>query len=474
MTNQILYWNEVALEANRVDHTKDKEQAGPTLSSRALAIVHLAIYDAYAGVKNDPIGFPHYLPTLGSPGTPASIDAAVAGAAHATLSALYPKQKAFFDSKHLGAGLAGTPQELNNGNAYGLLAAQAILKDRKDDPRGGDDGYSPSMARGAHRVDPDNPGQGFQSPFYGKNSRCFAVTSRHSLAAPPQPGSPVYTTALKEVRGRGIAPDQFGTINPHSAKRTVDQTLIGLYWAYDGAKDIGTPPRLYNQIVTAVAKERGIDTDSDKLVKLFALVNAAMGDAGILAWEQKYKHDLWRPVVGIREHDRSMGPTPLAGNNVDDDCDSNWLPLGAPNSNQTNVKNGTPNFPAYPSGHATFGAAAFHITRLFFDPALAGNRGDDPLFTGSFVSDELNGATTDNKGAVRPKHLRNFPGGLWEMILENGRSRIYLGVHWIFDAFAPISATNRNPDFTQNIGGVPLGLNIAEDIFANGLQRSSV
>ena len=177
MTNQILYWNEVALEANRVDHTKDKEQAGPTLSSRALAIVHLAIYDAYAGVKNDPIGFPHYLPTLGSPGTPASIDAAVAGAAHATLSALYPKQKAFFDSKHLGAGLAGTPQELNNGNAYGLLAAQAILKDRKDDPRGGDDGYSPSMARGAHRVDPDNPGQGFQSPFYGKNSRCFAVCS---------------------------------------------------------------------------------------------------------------------------------------------------------------------------------------------------------------------------------------------------------------------------------------------------------
>jgi hypothetical protein len=40
----ILYWNEVALEANRVSHTdrKDEQTLGPTLSARALAIVHLA------------------------------------------------------------------------------------------------------------------------------------------------------------------------------------------------------------------------------------------------------------------------------------------------------------------------------------------------------------------------------------------------------------------------------------------------
>lgn len=46
----ILYWNDVALEANRISHTNGKgEQTGPTLSSRALAIVHLAMYDALAG-----------------------------------------------------------------------------------------------------------------------------------------------------------------------------------------------------------------------------------------------------------------------------------------------------------------------------------------------------------------------------------------------------------------------------------------
>lgn len=51
----ILYWNNVSLEANRISHTNSKdEQTGPTLSSRALAIVHLAMYDALAGIANNP------------------------------------------------------------------------------------------------------------------------------------------------------------------------------------------------------------------------------------------------------------------------------------------------------------------------------------------------------------------------------------------------------------------------------------
>ncbi len=58
--DSILFWNEVALEANRVSHTDadKREQNGPTLSSRALAIVHLAMYDAYAGVIDDPDDLP--------------------------------------------------------------------------------------------------------------------------------------------------------------------------------------------------------------------------------------------------------------------------------------------------------------------------------------------------------------------------------------------------------------------------------
>ncbi len=52
------------------------------------------------------------------------------------------------------------------------------------------------------------------------------------------------------------------------------------------------------------------------------------------------------------------------------------------------------------------------------------------------------------------------------MIVENGRSRVYLGVHWVFDAFAVDN--NGDPDLARNVGGVPLGLQIAVDIFNGG------
>jgi len=276
-----------------------------------------------------------------------------------------------------------------------------------------------------------------------------------------------------------------GTVPTGFSKRTVDETLIGLYWAYDGPREIGTPPRLYNQIVREVAKSvanplTGAVNTVDDNARLFAFVNAAMGDAGILAWDQKYIHDLWRPVVGIREHDASMGPaapTPTA--NINNNCDPEWLPLGAPASNsyapgaddkpERSDRNFTPPFPAYPSGHATFGAAAFHILRLFYGIS-PGNRSDDTIFTGTFVSDELNGVTQNNGGNVRPRHVRRFPRGLWQMIEENGFSRVYLEVHWSFDAFALDSSGD--PDLTRNIGGVPLGITIAEDIFAEGMGKA--
>jgi hypothetical protein len=470
MDDPILYWNDVALEANRVSHTNGKgEQTGPALSPRALAIVHLAMYDAFVGASQAALN--HYLTP--KPATGSSVDAAVAAAAHSTLSHLFPSQKPFFDRKHSQAGLSGS--NLKKGHEFGLLVAKNILADRKDDPDASDNGYAASMAHGAHRPDPDNPEQGYHAPFYGAESKGFAVTARHKLDAPPQPGTTAYTKALRQVRAKGIAPELMGTLpttGPLNAqRRTVDETCIGVYWGYDGARELGTPPRLYNQIVRKVADEKANTPEEN--ARLFALVNVAMADAGILAWEQKYIHDLWRPVVGIREHDKSMGPTGVGNNDIDDDCQPDWLPLGAPLTN-VKGKNFTPHFPAYPSGHATFGAAAFHITRLFYGKANggvdSGTRGRDDLFNNlEFVSEELNGVNKDNKETVRPRHVRKFDDGLWQMIIENGRSRVFLGVHWVFDAFAVNS--NGDPDFTENVGGVRLGLTIAEDIFGSGMQK---
>jgi len=465
----ILLWNEIALEANRVSHTNGKgEQTGPVLSSRALAIVHLAMYDAYVGVTNDPaLQLQPYLDLslLPSPGAGASAEAAVAAAAHTTLSKLFPSQQPFFD-----AILAGAGDKSNAGHDFGMKVAEALLNDRMNDPGAGGD-YKPSPDRGKHRPDPDNPGQGFYAPFYGAKSKGFAITKRHMLAQPPLDNSE-YLKALRQVRIKGIAPELMGALPEKidDRKRSTDETLIGVFWAYDGTAELGTPPRLYNQIIRQVAIAKK-NTPAQN-ARLFALVNAAMADAGILAWEQKYLHNFWRPVVGIREHDKSMGPAPTeADNNISDNCDPFWLPLGAPNTNSRG-KNFTPNFPAYPSGHATFGAAALHMTRLFYGVNV-GNKEPDNLFKDlDLVSEEFNGINTDNRGTVRPRHRRNFPSGLWQMIIENGRSRVYLGVHWVFDAF--VVQEDGTPDLTRTdkdgnpFGGVPLGINIAEDIFQAG------
>ncbi|WP_430231982.1 hypothetical protein [Nitrosomonas communis] len=153
------------------------------------------------------------------------------------------------------------------------------------------------------------------------------------------------------------------------------------------------------------------------------------------------------------------------------------MPFGAPLTNQ-NGKNLTPNFPAYPSAHATFGAAAFHITRLFYGVPVGNRESDNLLEDLAFVSEELNALSRDNQGTVRPRHVRNFDkvsgndceGGLWGMIIENAISRIFLGVHWSFDAFALNS--DGDPDLTRNIGGVRLGLDIAEDIWNFGSMKA--
>jgi hypothetical protein len=469
--DHILYWNGVALEANRRDFNnepgKEKqnpEQAGPTLSSRALAIVHLAMYDAHAGAVNI-AALPRYLaaPAIPPPGSSAA--AAVAAAAHTCLSALYPRQKPHFDAALEAAGLAGPG--VSAGQEYGLAVAKEMLSDRSADPPVTAVGYASSLAFGHHRPDPANPKQGYHAPMYGAKSKCFAVSARHGLASPSTLSAAEILNSIRQVRGKGIAPELMGALPAASVKRNVNETLVGIYWAYDGVREIGTPPRFYNQIVREVAMQKGNSVNDN--ARLFALVNAALGDAGILAWDQKYLHDVWRPVVGIREHDKSMGPSaPMPGSNVDPDCDPDWLPLGAPATNSID-KNFTPNFPAYPSGHATFGAAALHMVRLFYGTP-AGDRKPDAVFKGPIVSDECNGITTDNRGTVRTRHARSFAGGLWQMIEENGFSRVWLGVHWSFDAFAV--KANGTPDPSKNVGGVPLGLKIAEDIFATGAGKA--
>lgn len=70
------------------------------------------------------------------------------------------------------------------------------------------------------------------------------------------------------------------------ATRTKYETDTGIFWAYDGGFEIGVPPRLYNSvsddiIITEVGKASEHLATGFQLVKLYAMTNVALADAGI-------------------------------------------------------------------------------------------------------------------------------------------------------------------------------------------------
>ena len=424
MMDSILFWNQVSLDAAKMDFASptpgdapSPQQNGPTYAARALAIVHLAMHDAYKGIRvsGTPNTYLNY-----SPATPGTTDlqaaqAAVAAAACLTLIAMFSKQKDTFLTKHQEflSQVPDTDPKIAKGLAWGTLVAEKILASRRND--GSDlsnDQYAPSTLPYRHRRDPLTP-QGFLGPLWGKVTPFGINNLNTAITALPDPVSlPEYAADYDEVKNFG---------REQGGSRTIRQTTIGLFWAYDGARNIGVPPRLYNQVVRAIVLKKGGVTEAEN-AKIFAMVNVAMVDAGIQAWHEKYKHNLWRPVVGIREADKGWGPSGLGDSHPTTSGDPYWKPLGAPRTNSSGEPSFTPPFPAYPSGHATFGTAALRVVQL----AL----GLPDTFTFDFISDELNGVNVGATG-IRPRY--NNALTIKDAIEENVLSRVYLGVHWKFD-----------------------------------------
>src|SRR5262245_59761439 len=432
-------WNAIAIDASGLDHTPVGpgesrvfgEQLGPARASRAMAIVHIAIFDALNAIAQRYQGYTDLRRV--APG--ASQEAAVAQAAHDTLAALFPSQAASFDAA-LAEDQAALPSRgkergaAAKGVALGQQAARQILALRVDD---GSEHEEPRL--GVDFIPSDEPGRWRQDPIgqapialgaRWSGVRPFVLLSADQFRAPPPPPleSPEYEAAFEEVKAVGGD----GVATPTA--RTQEQTEIGIYWAYDGTPSLCAPPRLYNQIALQIAGQMG--SDEVETARLLALVNVAMADAGIAIWESKYHYELWRPVTGIREADPGSGPTGAGDGNDATLGDPAFSPLGAPASNQSGP-NFTPPFPAYPSGHAGFGGALFETLRLFYGT-------DEIPFT--FVSDEWNGATLDNQGRVRPLRPRSF-ASLSDAEEENGQSRIYLGIHWAFDKTEGIAQGRR-------------------------------
>ncbi len=545
-SNYILYWNNVALDLNRLVTTLSGPQNGPPSAARALGILHLAINDAYFALKPDPKGVAGtYLspnnpdPTLRLPSLLGAKDArmAVAGAANTVLLQLYTTRSASIanaTTDQLNQYIQQAvntfhPDTLSSSYQFGVDIGNAMLNllDIKPGEIGfNQDSYQPRP--GKYRfdddptnpvriipVDPNNPDgpkraiKVYQAPFYGMTAKRVAVQgtvngvpTEHIIADPPvgfgTNDVTEYASAFNDIYREGGAPTL------PSTKRTPDQTTTGYFWAYDGSNLMGTPPRLFNQILRKIAWDRKpADATSDQtnadFARLFAIFNVALADAGIFAWQEKYCFEFWRPLSGVREDGGPM-------------ADPFWLTLGAPETN-TNMISFKPPFPSYPSGHATFAGAGFQAVRLYYKQrenlSFAPDAPDSIAF--DFVSDELNGINRDLRqpydpslpitsqlGTVRTRVVRHFPS-LWAAMFDAALSRVFLGVHWRFDAFASkdvLASTAVNADGTTAyqvpqdvryktlgsradrpgqlypIGGVPLGIGIANDVFQGGVKPS--
>jgi hypothetical protein len=439
--DRLFLWNEIALDTTAIDETPVQpgehrifgEQLGPHRTSRAMAIVHIAMFEAVNAITQKYRSYAGVAPTRGH----VSADAAIAQAAHDTLVWLFASQTPRLDRLLANdlTRIGGPAAALAAGEALGTQAAQAIIARRTDDGS-----QYPELVVG--KTFTLHGGPGYWSPDPISNLQValgatwptvtpFVLNAASQFRAPPPPAltDPEYTRAFEQAQALGGDP-RHGT----HTMRTGDETFQDVFWAYDGTPGLCAPPRLYNQIARTVALQQGL-TDVSDAARMFALINTAMADAAIAAWDTKYFYQYWRPITAIRSPDQ--------GGNIAVQPNPAFYALGAPDTD-ANGPNFTPPFPSYVSGHAVIGGALFQILRHYWP--------DHTVFR--FVSDEFNGKNTNIYGQTLPRHPLTF-ASFSEAEHDNAESRIYLGIHWQFDADR----------------GVIEGNHVGDWVYANAFQR---
>ncbi len=440
--DRLFMWNEIALGTTAIDHTPVPpgshrifgEQFGPARSSRAIAIVQIATFEAVNAIVPRFQSYVGLAPVAG----PVSMDYAIAQSAHDTLVWLYPSQSPRLDAL-LAADVAqikGDPAKLAAGKALGQQAAAAIIALRTNDgsqipdPQVGGP-YTPIGGVGHWSPDPVSNVTLYLGAYWNL-VKPFTLASAEQFRAPPPPAlaDPAYTLAFHTEERIGGDP-RFGT----PTRRTREQTFNAIFWAYDGTPSLCAPPRMYNQVARAIALQQGMNRVTDA-ARFLALINTAMADAAISAWDTKWHYQYWRPVTAIR--------SPEQGGNHHVIPDPDFYPLGGQATN-TSGPDFTPPFPSYVSGHATFGGALFEILRHYYPDATP--------FT--FLSDEWNGKNRDVSGRLRPYHPMSY-ANFHQAEFDNAESRIYLGIHWQFDADQGILEGNKVADWVFGHAFQPL------------------
>jgi membrane-associated phospholipid phosphatase len=222
-------------------------------------------------------------------------------------------------------------------------------------------------------------------PYWGQ-ARAFAAQNQdYQISAPlaynTNVGSPMYIEAM-----------EIYSLYPLS----YEDAWIAEFWGDDIFELTCEPAGRWISVANQAAQLYQINLET--AVELYAKLGMALCDGGIITWHNKYEYNVLRPSDYIQHV-------------IDPNWQSHLLTLH-------DCIN--PPFPAYPSGHATFGAAAAGIFNSFF--------GYQVSFTDYSHADrqEFNGT---------PRSFSSWN----QMADENAYSRLPLGVHFQMDADAGLS-----------------------------------
>ena len=240
--------------------------------------------------------------------------------------------------------------------------------------------------------------QGFIFGAGWARARGFALTAPDEFRAPPPPDieSYAYVRAFDEVK-------QVGRFQ--SMTRTADQTHLALWW-----KDFAE--NSHNRLARDLIRKE--DLSLSESVRLLALVNMAIFDAYISSFDNKFHYNFWRPYTAIRWADNDGNPDTVE--------EVTW----------TNLHRHTYAFPSYPSAHGTACAAAMQaFTEVFGDGYAFDMRTPTVDIAGPF----------SGKIDMQPP-IRSFDR-FSDAANECGLSRVYLGIHFIFDSIEGVHLGNR-------------------------------
>jgi hypothetical protein len=313
-------WNVVALDASAVP-------PNAIVQSRTLAIAHAAMYDAVRAIERS--GPAYSVDAQARSG--ASMEAAVAAAAHAALERLAPGAKARLDAA-LSATLAQIPdgQAKTDGVSLGKQVGEQTVALRLSDGADAKVSFNPKPGVGAYVPTPPQalppilPQWGAVTPFVLRGNVAL------EWKGPPAPGSAAFARDYDEVKSVGAR---------QSSTRSADQTAAAVFWTVQTAVP-------WHAAARAVSAAKGLSVSDN--ARLFAMLSMATADSQIAVFAEKYRRPHWRPITAIRAGLSAEGGNTLL------ERDAKWEPLI-----------GTPPHPEYPSAHAAFSGAAEVVLRAW-------------------------------------------------------------------------------------------------------------